>query len=616
VIIFDIETDGLIPTKIHVLSVYSDGVFESFTSYDEMRSYLLSRPDSILVGHNIIRYDIPAIEKILGIKIKNTLMDTLSLSWYLYPHRTRHGLEHWGDDLGVKKVEVKDWKGLPIKAYIERCEGDVKINSLLYEKQWKDLVELYGSEEKAMSLVKYLQFKMKCAAEQERVGWKLDVKKAKDGLEELSSIKEEKVEQLKRAMPRVPTVKKKSRPKKPFRKDGSLSAVGEKWFALLRERSLPEDYIGVVEVVDGYEEPNPNSHDQIKDWLYSAGWKPETLKHVRNKKTGDVKKIPQVNLPNSGGICPSVQKLYGKEPAFEILEGLSVVSHRITILKGFLKEVNDDGYIKAEVQGLTNTLRFKHAVCVNLPGVDRPYGSLIRGCLTAPEGYELCGSDMCGLEDRTKQHWMWKHDPGYVREMMSDDFDPHLDLAVVAGALTPEQAQAHKDGTEDHGRVRKIYKAVNYAAVYGAGVATLARSAGVSQKEAKDLLEAYWKRNWSVRAIPKDITVKKSFGGSMWLLNPVSNLWYSLRYEKDIFSTLNQGTGVYCFDTWIAFIFNRRPQLTAQFHDEIVLTVKKGYRKNCTLLLKWAIRETNKKLKLNRELDVDVQFGNTYSEIH
>jgi DNA polymerase I-like protein with 3'-5' exonuclease and polymerase domains len=164
--------------------------------------------------------------------------------------------------------------------------------------------------------------------------------------------------------------------------------------------------------------------------------------------------------------------------------------------------------------------------------------------------------------------------------------------------------------------VRKIYKEVNYAAVYGAGVATLARSAGVSQSEAKEILEAYWKRNWSVRAIPRDVKTKRTTDGSMWLFNPVSKFWYSLRAEKDIFSTLNQGTGVYCFDRWIGYVRMKRPQLTGQFHDEIILTVKIGHRKECTNLLKWAIGKVNKELKLNRSLDVDVQFGKDYSLIH
>lgn len=617
VVVFDIETDGLDPTLIHVLSAHIDGKIVSYTGYDEMRKFFSDNAGNMYpCGHNIERYDIPAIKKILGIDIGDMLIDTLALSWYLYPKRTRHGLDVWGEDLGIKKKRVEDWVGLSKDIYIERCETDVAINVLLWNKQLKTLLELYESEEKMLPFLKYLGFKMNCAAEQERSRWKLDVKKAEKGFDKLEKIKEEKVEQIGKALPRVDIITKRSRPKKPFKQDGKQSAVGEKWFKLLGERQLPEDYLGVVEVVSGTKEANPNSNSQIKDWLYSFGWKPETFKFVRNKETGEVKQIPQINLPKGEGICPSIKKLYKKEPLFELLDGLSVVSHRMTVLKGLLKSVSEDGYVKAEVQGLTNTLRFKHAVCVNLPGVEKPYGELIRGCLMAPEGYELCGSDMASLEDRTKQHYMWPHDPAYVRDMMVDDFDPHLDLAVIAGALTYEQVAEHKTGIKKQKTVRAIYKEVNYACVYGAGGPTISRAAGVTLKEAKKLVAVYWERNWSVRVIPKEIRTKKVGDGSMWLQNPVSQFWYSLRAEKDIFSTLNQGTGVYCFDTWISFVRSKRPQLTGQFHDEIILTIKEGKREECKTLLKWAIQKTNEVLKLNRDLDVDVQFGKDYSKIH
>jgi len=128
----------------------------------------------------------------------------------------------------------------------------------------------------------------------------------------------------------------------------------------------------------------------------------------------------------------------------ELLDGLSVISHRISILKGFLSAVDEEGYVQAQVQGLTNTLRWKHKVCVNLPGIDKPYGDDIRGCLICPEGYVLVGSDMSSLEDRTKQHYMWDFDPDYVKEMMTDDFDPHLGLAEFAGALTKEEVEFYK----------------------------------------------------------------------------------------------------------------------------------------------------------------------------
>jgi hypothetical protein len=101
-----------------------------------------------------------------------------------------------------------------------------------------------------------------------------------------------------------------------------------------------------------------------------------------------------------------------------------------------------------------------------------------------------------------------------------------------------------------------------------------------------------------------------------WLYNPVSKLWYKLRSEKDIFSTLNQGTGVYCFDLWIGFILQERPQLTAQFHDEIILELRQGEEDKIDKILKQSIAKVNKLLKLNRDLDCDVQFGKNYSQIH
>ena len=102
----------------------------------------------------------------------------------------------------------------------------------------------------------------------------------------------------------------------------------------------------------------------------------------------------------------------------------------------------------------------------------------------------------------------------------------------------------------------------------------------------------------------------------MWLFNPVSKFWYTLRNERDVFSTLNQGTGVYCFDTWLGFVLKQIPQLTAQFHDEAVWEIKKGHREDMEKIILSALDKTNNKLKLNVTLGVDIQFGQSYAEIH
>jgi len=158
-------------------------------------------------------------------------------------------------------------------------------------------------------------------------------------------------------------------------------------------------------------------------------------------------------------------------------------------------------------------------------------------------------------------------------------------------------------------------KTTVYSAVYGVGAPKLARELKVPISEAKKLLEAYWKINWAVRAYAENATVKK-VNGQDWVFNPVSKFWYSLRAQKDIWSTTNQGTGVYCFDTWVKYTLEARRQLTATFHDEVILEVKKGFREQAKVLLLDAMQKTNDKLKLNVTLGCDVQYGHRYSEIH
>ena len=81
--------------------------------------------------------------------------------------------------------------------------------------------------------------------------------------------------------------------------------------------------------------------------------------------------------------------------------------------------------------------------------------------------------------------------------------------------------------------------------------------------------------------------------------NPVSGFWHSLRYEKDVFSTLNQSTGAYCFDKWVAYYRTRRPNIIGQFHDESINLVKEGDQNAPRAILKWGMENVNQHLKLN-----------------
>ncbi len=611
--VFDIETDGLLDelTKIHVLSYSYDGKEVHHThDYDEMRMFFTEA--KTLVGHNIIRFDIPAVERVLGIKVKARLVDTLALSWYLHHDRLKHGLEGYGEEYGVPKPVIKDWNTLTPEEYAHRCDEDVKINSRLWRDLDLKLNKLYQDPEEKDRLVDYLSFKMDCAREQETLQWKLDVDKAQAAYDEIMALKLEKVEQLADAMPKKVLTRVATRPKVMYKKDGTLSANGEKWTDLCREYRQPTSAIKFV-VKTGEERANPNSNDQVKDWLYSLGWKPRTFKFLRDKKTGDERQLEQVR--KNSELCDSVKELASVDPAVDLLDGLTVLTHRAGILKSFL-DCHKDGWLQATVGGLTNTFRFKHMKpLVNLPGVDKPYGDVIRGCLTCPDGYVVAGADMTSLEDTTKRHYMKPLDPDYVEEMSKEGFDPHLDLAKHAGVVTQEDIDKHNSGERPLKSLRKNYKVVNYSATYGVGAAKLARETGMSVSEAKALLEAFWSRNWAIEKVASSLRTRELFG-SMWLKNPVSGFWHSLRSEKDRFSTLNQSTGVFCFDTWVALCRKNGIKSIGQFHDEIIALVKEGEEEMTEEIMHKAAVKLNEKVKLNVPLGTDVQFGKTYAEIH
>lgn len=158
-------------------------------------------------------------------------------------------------------------------------------------------------------------------------------------------------------------------------------------------------------------------------------------------------------------------------------------------------------------------------------------------------------------------------------------------------------------------------KQVNYSAVYGVGALTMSRNTGKSKEECQALLDAYWGKNWSVKKISDSCKVR-TVNGQMWLYNPVSTFWYSLRYKKDKFSTLNQGTATYCFDMWVKKSREKGIMMCGQFHDETVSPLKPYLREDREIKLRNAIAEVNDFLKLNRDLDIDVQFGFNYGMIH
>lgn len=188
-------------------------------------------------------------------------------------------------------------------------------------------------------------------------------------------------------------------------------------------------------------------------------------------------------------------------------------------------------------------------------------------------------------------------------------------------ALPPEE---QKEIISRIATARKAGKATNYASVYNAGPATIARAAGVSLQEAEKLHKGYWELNWAVKEIAEEQCVVQDSRGNKWLINPINGFMYSLRKEQDRFSTLCQGTGSYFFDMWVDEILNRQQEkykaktLTGQFHDENVFVIKdlQKYKDEFYSIIQESIKAVNTKYKLRRSLGCDTQFGYRYSDIH
>ena len=629
VICGDIESDGLLDeiTKIHVLSVGHriDGTWHinSFNDYGDIRSYFTNEYNVIAI-HNGVRFDVPAIEKILNIKVKATVIDTLALAWYVDLGRDRYNLESYGESFGFPKPPIDDWHNLSYEEYKFRCESDIQITIKLWEKLLNKLRQIYDSDADIVRVIKYLNFIMECSYHQERQLIEIDVEKVKANKAYFESLKAEKVEQLKLAMPRPEIKRVIKKPAQMFKKDGTLSEAGKKWLAY-----GPGD-AEQIEVIVGHEEPNPNSVPQKKAWLYSLGWKPQTFAYKRDKATGETKKIEQI-MTEEKELCPSVLKLVEKEPAIELLDGISVLTHRIGLFNGLLANQVKDGFIAQGLTQLAVSLRWQHSVVVNFPRVsgkgDIRDGKWIRECLIAGKGKKIVQSDLSGIESRTSDHYTFHLNPDLIKETQADGFDPHTNIAVIAGLMTKEEEQWYKDNKEislsfeDKKKMDRLKaarhkaKTCNYASLYLVGAPTLARTLDTTKKEAQKLIDAYWRVHWAVKAVTETFDIK-DVGEEMWVLNPISRFRHNLRYEKDAFSVVNQSSAVYCFNIWLYNITRMGLWPVLQTHDDAVWVVAEKDAETTRDAILKGMDKTNRQLKLNIELACEVQVGTDLSQTH
>jgi hypothetical protein len=145
--VFDTEGNGLAYDcdKLHILSYTYDGKeYHSTDSYDKMVEFF-SRDDTLFIAHNAIPHDMVVINRILSLRLTyKVFVDTIALSWFLWPKRKKHGLGSFTEESGMVKPDVEDWDDVTYDQMKYRCESDVMLNWWVWQKQKSKLNELYS----------------------------------------------------------------------------------------------------------------------------------------------------------------------------------------------------------------------------------------------------------------------------------------------------------------------------------------------------------------------------------------------------------------------------------------------------------------------------------------
>jgi DNA polymerase III alpha subunit (gram-positive type) len=139
ILVGDLETNGLKPTKIYVVGIkdMETGEYKSYVGDDEVPEGLMRLAEAdIIIGHNFKSYDAKVIENLTDGLIKldeSKIIDTVELSRKLFKQMPNHRLETWGEIFEFPKIKYDKGFDNFHPEMVPYCERDVELNAVLYE---------------------------------------------------------------------------------------------------------------------------------------------------------------------------------------------------------------------------------------------------------------------------------------------------------------------------------------------------------------------------------------------------------------------------------------------------------------------------------------------------
>ena len=435
-LIFDIETDGLYDqaTKTFCIVIYDVTRAETFAygpdRIDDAIAHLATA--DVLIGHNIIFYDLPVLQKLHSFVAKARIIDTLICTRIIWPKEKlydldieqypnvptkRRGiasLEAWGWRLADNKIDFKDFSEYS-EEMLTYCKQDVQVTLKLY----KHIVK-----EKYPESALRLEHDFALAINKQiRAGVPFDVDACLDLVDNLRRKKVELEEQLKQIFP---PIKHKT------------------WFTP-KVNNAARGYVKDVPFEKTItEEFNPGSRKQIVERLKSKyGWEPEKTTEKGNPILDDevIEKLPYSEAK------PLAEYMLIKKRLGQIEDGNNA----------WLKLVNNNtGRMHGDVitNGcITGRASHRHPNMGQVPAGYSPYGKECRALFHAPQGWDMIGIDAKALELRCLAGYLAYWDQGeYAKLVINPESDIHTINQKLFGVET-----------------RDIAKRLLYGMLYGCG---------------------------------------------------------------------------------------------------------------------------------------------------
>jgi DNA polymerase I len=367
--VIDIETNKAWDT-IWMCGVYfpNSGTREYATNVHDLHR-LLSGVD-VVVGHNILGFDLPILEQVWQFKWNRQYFDTLVMGRLLSPMiEEGHSLRAWAERAGGElKDEFTDFDGGLTDAMIDYCLQDCVANWSVFE-YMETLIEERGFSWASVTLEQEVR---RITTQQEKNGFAFDFPKACQLFNEHNDRMQDITRELQEVFPPI---------------------IEERYSDKTGKR-----------LKDKVTEFNPGSRQQVADRLAAKGavWQkftPTGQPKVDEKALEQNSHVPEAAL---------------------VLEYLTL-SKRIGMVRSWLDAVGSDGRIHGRVNTIgAITTRMSHS-SPNMAQI--PSEPQYRGCFIVAPGNKLVGIDASGLELRMLAHYM--QDEEYTDLILHGDIHTH-----------------------------------------------------------------------------------------------------------------------------------------------------------------------------------------------